>query len=102
MMPAHSLPTLPPGATHAEVCERIASVWRGLFGEPGLRIAEEDNFFTMGASSLLAMRMVTVASEELGVPLSLLAVVENPTLGGLARHVRELSTAVHAREVGEL
>ncbi|MFJ4498637.1 acyl carrier protein [Streptomyces sp. NPDC088864] len=101
-MSAHPLPPLTAGASHEEVRERISAVWRDLFAEPGLRLAEEDNFFTLGASSLLAMRMVTVLSEELDVPLSMLAVVENPTLGGLTRHVRELSAAGGAREVGEL
>lgn len=102
MTAAHPLPPLSAGTPHEEVRERISTVWRDLFAEPGLRIGEEDNFFALGASSLLAMRMVTTLSEELGVPLSVLAVVENPTLGGLTRHVRELAAAGHAREVGEL
>ncbi|WP_330240294.1 acyl carrier protein [Streptomyces sp. NBC_00525] len=101
-MPAHPLPPLTAETTHEEVRERISAVWRDLFAEPGLRIEDDDNFFSLGASSLLAMRMVTVLSEELEVPLSMLAVVENPTLGGLVRHVRELSAAGSDREVGEL
>lgn len=97
-------PTLvePSGESRQELCARIAGIWRDLFGEPDIRIEESDNFFSLGASSLLAMRMATAVAEECKVPLTLLTVAENPTLAALADRVRELATAERSREVGEL
>ncbi|KUO16795.1 phosphopantetheine-binding protein [Streptomyces dysideae] len=85
-----------------ELRARIADIWRDLFAEPDMRIEDSDNFFALGASSLLAMRMATAVAEQCGVPLTVLTVAENPTLAGLAEQVRELAAAEGAREVGEL
>ncbi|AXI78841.1 acyl carrier protein [Peterkaempfera bronchialis] len=93
---------IPADPTYDEVCARISGTWQNLFGEPDMRIEEGDNFFSLGASSLLAMRMATAVGEELGIPLSVLAIAENPTLNGLSRHVLDLIAARDAREVGEL
>ncbi|WP_435058737.1 acyl carrier protein [Streptomyces sp. bgisy060] len=82
--------------------ERLSTMWRDLFGEPDMRIREDDDFFSLGASSLLAMRMAVAASEEFHVAVSIVAVAENPTLAGLADHIAGLVGEGGEREEGEL
>ncbi len=71
-------------AERSTVRDRIAALWRELFGDPDLRIAGEDDFFMLGASSVLAMILVTRLREQFGRPVDLLDVMENPTLEGMA------------------
>ncbi|MFB7939932.1 phosphopantetheine-binding protein [Streptomyces sp. NPDC127049] len=85
-----------------DVQERLSAIWRDLFGEADMRIREDDDFFALGASSLLAMRMAVAASEEFRVTVGIVAVAENPTLSGLAGHIAGLAGASGEREEGEL
>ncbi|MDN5929533.1 MAG: acyl carrier protein [Pseudonocardia sp.] len=81
------------------VTTRLAALWRDLFADPGLQLSDTDNFFSLGASSLLAMTLVERLRGEFGIPVSLKAVLENPQLGALAAH---LTTRLFEGEHGEL
>ncbi|HST59446.1 MAG TPA: phosphopantetheine-binding protein, partial [Longimicrobium sp.] len=67
--------------------ERIAAVWRDLFGiaEIGVR----DDFFLLGGHSLLAMQLVSRVRDLFQVDIPLPAVFEAPTIAGLAEVVNE-------------
>jgi amino acid adenylation domain-containing protein/non-ribosomal peptide synthase protein (TIGR01720 family) len=62
--------------------ELLAETWARLLGLE--RVSVDDNFFDLGADSLLAMRVVAWAREALGVELDLELVFENPTVRLLA------------------
>lgn len=76
-----------------EVEEHIARVWGELTGT-GVD-DREANFFTLGGTSLLAIRMITVLRREFGEELSTRAFLATPTLAALADQVR----AVRADDV---
>lgn len=78
------------GHAHAELAGRVARIWAGLFNDPTLTVGPEDNFFTLGGSSLLAVEMVDQLGRELAIPLSLVAIVEQPTLAELVAHIAAL------------
>jgi acyl carrier protein len=56
-------------------------------------IAVDDNFFDMGGSSVLALRLVLQMQKRYGVTLSLLDVMRNPTPEGLAGRLTEAAQA---------
>ena len=62
--------------------EHLAAVWREILGLP--RVGTHDNFFESGGDSLLGLRMVNRLRKTLGENVSLVAVFEAPTIGGLA------------------
>jgi hypothetical protein len=66
-----------------EVESRLAEVWRGLLGVD--RIGRHDNFFASGGHSLLAIRLVANIREIFLTELSLVSVVENPTVSAQAQ-----------------
>ncbi|MGX1849634.1 amino acid adenylation domain-containing protein [Streptomyces sp. NPDC055299] len=57
----------------------LGELWSDLLGQPG--IGPDDNFFTVGGHSLLAVALVTRVEEELGVVLGLEDVLTYSTLG---------------------
>ncbi|MGW3008342.1 amino acid adenylation domain-containing protein [Streptomyces sp. NPDC001219] len=57
----------------------LAALWSELLGHPGP--GPDDNFFTVGGHSLLAVALVTRVEEELGVVLGLEDVLTYATLG---------------------
>lgn len=87
---------------HDEVEARIKALWRELFDAPDLEFGADDDFFKLGASSLLAMTLVERLQAEFAVPLDLLVVLEGPTPRLLARHVGELVARRGELEEGEL
>ncbi len=56
-------------------------------------IAVDDNFFDMGGSSVLALRLLLEVGKRYGVTLSLLDVMRNPTPEGLAHRLTEAARA---------
>ncbi|WP_448317092.1 condensation domain-containing protein [Streptomyces sp. CO7] len=66
---------------------RLADVFEALLGVPGL--GQHDNFFDYGGHSLLAVRLVTQVTEELGRPLNVGLFMNNPTVAALARALTE-------------
>ncbi|MEV6820348.1 amino acid adenylation domain-containing protein [Nocardiopsis dassonvillei] len=77
----------PGGAPLADgVEEHIARVWGEL---TGAAVEDRDaNFFALGGTSLLAIRMITVLRRELSEELSTRAFLAAPTLAALADQVR--------------
>jgi amino acid adenylation domain-containing protein len=70
--------------------EQIASLWREMLGvdEVGLH----DNFFDLGGSSLIGIRLVGRIRAELGVEVSEVDLLQSPTVAALARRVRGADT----------
>ena len=52
-------------------------------------VTTEDNFFDLGGSSVLALRLLLEVEKRWGVTLSLIDVLHNPTAASLARFVAE-------------
>lgn len=67
-------------ATAAE--QRLAGLWDQLLGcgRPG----RGDSFFLLGGNSLLALRLFAAITAEFGVTLPMTALIQAPTLAGLA------------------
>lgn len=59
-------------------------------------IAVDDNFFDVGGSSVLALRLLLELDKRHGVALSLLDVMHSPTPEGLARRAATLAGAEDA------
>jgi acyl carrier protein len=75
---------------HADIASRIADIWAELFGDDSLVVGLEDNFFSLGGSSLLAVSLVDMINRAFSLSLSLVTVVESPTLASLAAHIASL------------
>jgi len=56
-------------------------------------VTTEDNFFDLGGSSVLALRLLLEVDKRWGVTLSLIDVLQNPTAASLARCVVEASSS---------
>ncbi|WP_051731877.1 AMP-binding protein [Kitasatospora phosalacinea] len=65
---------------------RIAAVWCEILGLA--RVAEGEDFFSLGGTSISALRVVSRIRQEFGVPLRLAAIFETPTVRDLAAAVR--------------
>jgi|GEM_PF-1483968 len=64
-------------------------------------VAEDDNFFDLGGTSVLALRLLLELDKRYGVRLSLLDVMYNPTPEGLAAKLtqaRDRAATVAAAE----
>ncbi len=73
------------GACEPPAVERetiLASLWRSLLAVD--EVGRHDNFFALGGTSLLAMRLAARARAALGVETAVRDVFEQPTLAGLA------------------
>jgi acyl carrier protein len=70
--------------------ELVADVWANVLGQD--RVFADDDFFALGAHSLMAIRVVARVKKELGVALSIRDVYRRPLLRDFAEFVR----AAHA------
>ena len=70
-----------------EVERWLAATWRHLL--PGTSPARGESFLDLGGTSLDAVRLMQRIEERYGCELPLSALVETPTLQGLARQIRE-------------
>jgi acyl carrier protein len=52
-------------------------------------VTTEDNFFDLGGSSVLALRLLLEVEKRWGVTLSLIDVLHHPTAAGLAQCLAE-------------
>jgi len=69
----------------SEIETRIASVWSQVLGSA--QVPVDQNFFTLGGTSALAMKAVGRIEKELGVELPLQAFYQAPTVEGLAANI---------------
>ena len=65
----------------------IREVWERTLGVAP--IGADDNFFDLGGTSLMAVRVVDAVCARLGVTLPLTALFEVPTIAGMAAAIRE-------------
>ncbi|MCP3099325.1 amino acid adenylation domain-containing protein, partial [Myxococcus sp. K15C18031901] len=75
----------PSGSTE----ELVAKVFAEVLGQS--RVGARDDFFALGGHSLLATQVVTRLSTQSGVPVSLRALFEHPTVARLSSHLGTLS-----------
>ncbi|GAB6040379.1 amino acid adenylation domain-containing protein [Endothiovibrio diazotrophicus] len=93
--PDLALPTLA-GLTPTQSV--ITGVWQALLGHP--RIGLDDDYFTLGGDSLLAVRIVEALRSHLQRPLGMAAIVQHPTIRELAAAIdgrADLSTSIRVR-----
>ncbi|MEU7579736.1 non-ribosomal peptide synthase/polyketide synthase [Streptomyces sp. NPDC041068] len=65
--------------------EQLCALFQELLNAP--RISVDDNFFELGGHSLSAVKLLVRVRAVLGVELPVRAILENPTVAGLARRV---------------
>lgn len=94
-----------PGTTGAEVAlpsneleRRIGAILSGLLGHSQLGV--HDNFFDLGANSLVLIRANNQLRAELGVPLSLVQMFEYPTIAALAGHLALTTSGTNRSTAG--
>jgi amino acid adenylation domain-containing protein len=69
----------------------LAQIWEDLLGVT--RIGIEDDFFTIGGHSLLAVRLMARIEQQFGIVLPLSTLFRGATIAELARQVSEISEA---------
>jgi hypothetical protein len=74
----------------------LVAIWEELFGIRDLAV--DDDFFRLGGHSLLASQVAARVRQQLGVPITVRAIFEAPTIEGLARRVAETGSAGSAAE----
>jgi natural product biosynthesis luciferase-like monooxygenase protein len=79
---ATSQPFAPPGN---DLERKIAAVWQEILHVEQVGI--HDNFFDLGANSLLIMQANGALRASLGKPVSLVQMFQNPTVASLAAHL---------------
>ncbi len=65
-----------------EIEERLAAIWSELLGTP--EIGRDDDFFSLGGHSLMALRLFSRISRDFGRSLPLAALLSHPTVARLA------------------
>ena len=68
---------------------KISAVWQELLGHA--QLGTSDNFFDLGANSLIMMQANSKLRAALGVPLSLVQMFENPTIASLAKYLESVA-----------
>lgn len=83
-------------APRDDIERQLAQIWMEAFDaqEPGIH----DNFFGIGGYSLLATQVAARISDVFKLHLPLRQVFETPTIAGLAKVIRELSSAVEGHD----
>jgi hypothetical protein len=68
-----------------ELERAIAAVWQGVLGVD--RVGLHDNFFDLGAHSLLIMKAHRLLRDDLGRDVPVVALFQYPTIAALAAHL---------------
>ena len=74
----------------SELETQLADIWAELLE---CEVGPEDNFFEAGGHSLLAIRLIARMRTELGVKLTLKALIEAPTIGQFAARIESVRGA---------
>jgi acyl carrier protein len=92
----HARPKLrnPYVAPESDLERRLSEMWQELLGID--QIGVHDSFFDLGGDSLLGTQVVTRVRERFGADVSLAALFEQPTVGGLAGRIDEARAAAAA------
>jgi amino acid adenylation domain-containing protein len=85
----------PAAAPRSTLEKRIAAIWRGVLDgtHPGI----DANFFDLGGSSMLMIRVQQQLEAELGRPVPVLTLFEYPTVRALADHLGDPQAARASR-----
>ncbi|MGI9290684.1 MAG: non-ribosomal peptide synthase/polyketide synthase [Gammaproteobacteria bacterium] len=75
-------------APRDETEEQLVLMWQELLGVE--QVGVQDDFFSLGGHSLVAMQVVSRIMQSLGVQLPLESLFEAPTIEGLAQSVKQL------------
>ena len=67
----------------------LVRIWEATLGVQSIGL--DDNFFDLGGTSLLAVALFARIEEVFGEPVPLATIFQAPTVGGLARAIRERS-----------
>ncbi|MES2939398.1 MAG: amino acid adenylation domain-containing protein [Pseudomonadota bacterium] len=86
MSPDPELATAP-GLQAPEVAQRLAQLWGEQLKVPAASLDLERHFVDMGGYSLLVIVLLEAINREFGVEIALDAMVEHPSIAGLARHI---------------
>lgn len=78
-------------APRTEMEAKLAAIWREVLNVE--QVGVEDNFFDLGGSSLLALRLTSRVRNALGVDLPLAALFTSPTVAGLAAVIENLASS---------
>ena len=92
-------PTATGGASAAPASEleaTIAQVWRDGLGVADIGV--DDDFFSLGGNSLVAVQLIAAMRKATGVRLPMRSLFETPTVAGLAARIEELRAAAPADE----
>ena len=73
---------------HDEVERDVAALWAETLGLPSASVDVHADFFDMGGHSLGALRLLTAIDRRFGSRPSLKSFLGEPTVAGLARHLR--------------
>lgn len=77
----------PPRGTY----ERLRAIWQAVLRTE--QIAADDDFFTLGGTSISALSVISRVRKEFGVPVRLAVMFETPTLAALVEAVDDLKDA---------
>ncbi|HKV09854.1 MAG TPA: phosphopantetheine-binding protein [Thermoanaerobaculia bacterium] len=77
-------------APQSELEERIAAVWREIFGLE--QVGVHDNFFDLGGNSLLIVKLHSRLQKALGRDFPLVDLFKHPTVAALARSLGAVRT----------
>lgn len=86
---AETLPSAPKAPPRDAVEARLKAIWERLLKIENIGI--HDDFFSLGGHSLLAARMLAQIERWFGYKLPHSALVEHPTIDGLATYLRQSS-----------
>jgi amino acid adenylation domain-containing protein len=73
---------------HDEVERDVAALWIETLGLPSASVDVHADFFDLGGHSLLALRLLAAVDRRFGQRPSLKSFLGEPTVAGLARHLR--------------
>jgi syringomycin synthetase protein SyrB1 len=74
-----------PAGTTLGTAERIAGIWRSVLDVP--HVGEDEDFFTLGGTSLSLVRMFARVNEEFATDLDITVLIDGATVGALTPHV---------------
>lgn len=78
-----------PGEAAAGIEAIVTAMWCDLFGVP--TIEPDDDFFSLGGHSMIAVRMAARLRDDLGLRVPVRLILENPTVTSLTRRLAEVS-----------
>ncbi|KAL4736648.1 hypothetical protein BDV11DRAFT_172712 [Aspergillus similis] len=73
-----------------DVGDRVRHAWAHILGHAPASLSMQDDFFSLGGTSLHAVHLLNNLNKSMGLSLRAATVFENPTLEGMSEAVRKL------------